>query len=98
MLTVDTPEIIDQHIQHTQQCDKKHCRVFCFESNRNHDTCKKSEYTERNTTSIPTISPENKAKEKEDQKNTSSELEISPICRGGIRKFRKSCKCDFTTM
>ena len=38
MSATDAPEIIDQNIEHTQQSNEKHSRVFCLESNRNHNT------------------------------------------------------------
>jgi hypothetical protein len=65
MSTMNTPEIIDQNVEDTQQCNKEHGRIFCFESDGNHDTREKSDGTDRNTTCTPAISSENEAKEEE---------------------------------
>lgn len=72
MSTMETPEIIEQDIKNTQQSNKKHSGIFCFESNGNHNTSKKSNWTKCHTTESPRISFEYEAEEKEDEKNSSS--------------------------
>lgn len=95
---MNAPEIINQNIEDTQQCNEEHSRIFCFESNCNHDTCEKSDCTDCNTTCTPAISSENEAEEEEDEKDSTCELKVGPVCRRGIGEFWKSCECDLTTV
>lgn len=79
MSRVHTPPIVDQHVKHTQKSDEEHCRVLCFEPNRDHDTCEKSDNADYNATQSPGIALETQTKEEEDKEYSSSELEICSI-------------------
>lgn len=98
MSAIDAPKIVDQHVENTEQCNQKHSRVFCFESDCDHDTCEESEGADGNSTGTPTVALENEAEEEEDKEDSASELKVRSVRGGGVRKFRKSSKSDFATM
>ena len=93
-----TPEIVDDDVEHAQQRDKKHGRIFCLKSNHNHDTCKEPNRANRDTNYIPTISFEDETKEQEDKEHPTSELKVGFIRRGRIGKLWEPGPGNFATM
>lgn len=98
MSTIYTPKVVDQDVEHTEQCYQKHGRVFCFESNGDHNTCEKAKGADGDSTGTPTVALEDEAEEEEDEKDSARKLEIGSVFLGCICKFWKPRKCDFATM
>src|SRR5579859_1953814 len=98
MRAAHAPKVIEQDIEDTQQCNQKHCRVLCLEADCDHHTCKETKSAHCNTDGTPAVSFEDKSKEQEDKKNSSSELKISSVLGRRVREFREPGKSDFATM
>jgi hypothetical protein len=84
MSTIYTPKVVDQDVEHTEQCYQKHGRVFCFESNGDHDTCEKAKGADGDSTGTPTVALEDKAEEEKDKEDSPSKLKVRSVLGGGV--------------
>jgi hypothetical protein len=81
MSSVDTPKIIHDNVRHAKERNEKDSRILGLESNRNHNTCKKSDRAKCKPSYTPRSTSEDTAEEKEDEQDPSGELKVSSIRR-----------------
>jgi hypothetical protein len=81
MSSIDTPKIIHDNVRHAKECNEKDSRILGLESNRNHNTCKKSDRAECKPSYTPRSTSEDTAEEKEDEQDSSGELKVGSIRR-----------------
>jgi len=71
------PPVVDEHVEDAQNENEESSRPFGLEPNGYHGACNEANYGDEYAGNAP-FALEDETKEKENEENTSSELEIFP--------------------
>ena len=69
------PEVVNQHIEHTQQNHQENSTPLGLETHNNHDASTQTEQADNNTPQAP-LAGEDESNKKEDQQHTTSKLDV----------------------
>lgn len=84
---VDTPPVVDQHVETRKEEDEERGTPLCLEPNSNHDTRSETEDGDNDTRYAP-CALEDETDKQEDQEDTASELEV--LAAVGLGDGRKA--------
>ena len=73
---VNTPPVVDKHVEGAEHDDQERCRPFCLEAHCNHDTRRETNNGHEDTRNAPSTT-EDEADEEENEQDASRKEEAS---------------------